>query len=208
MINVTNLSVTINKNPILKEVNAHFKQGTCYGLIGRNGSGKSVFFKAITGFIPVDSGEILVNQQVVKPQTFIDGMGVIIEAPNFIPSLSAFRNLLCLAEIQKKISKETILETLKKVGLEEVTHKKYKHFSLGMKQRLRIAQAIMENPAIYILDEPFNGLDEQGVQDIYHIIQALKNEGKTILLTSHGRTDIETLCDVILEVKDGSLHEI
>ena len=208
MIKLTNVSIEMNKSSILKEINLSIIDGKCYGIIGRNGSGKSVLFKAIAGFIPIQTGEIWIDSHRVMEGTFLNNMGIIIESPNFINHFTALENLTCLAEIQRKIHKEEILTTLEKVGLGEAIHKKYKYFSLGMKQRLRIAQAIMENPDYYILDEPFNGLDEHGVQDEYQIIQELKRSGKTILLTSHDEKDIQTLCDSVFEIKGGLIHEI
>ncbi len=208
MIKLTNVSIEMNKSSILKEINLSIIDGKCYGIIGRNGSGKSVLFKAIAGFIPIQTGEIWIDSHRVMEGTFLNNMGIIIESPNFINHFTALENLACLAEIQRKIHKEGILTTLEKVGLGEAIQKKYKYFSLGMKQRLRIAQAIMENPDYYILDEPFNGLDEHGVQEVYQIIQELKRSGKTILLTSHDEKDIQTLCDSVFEIKGGLIHEI
>lgn len=208
MIKLTNVSIEMNKSSILKEINLSIIDGKCYGIIGRNGSGKSVLFKAIAGFIPVKTGEIWIDSHRVMEGKFLNNMGIIIESPNFINHFTALENLTCLAEIQKKVNQDILLETLEEVGLGEAIHKKYKYFSLGMKQRLRIAQAIMENPDYYILDEPFNGLDEQGVQEVYRIIQELKRSGKTILLTSHDEKDIQTLCDSVFEIKGERMHEI
>lgn len=208
MIKLKNVSIDMNKNSILKEINLSIMDGKCYGIIGRNGSGKSVLFKAIAGLIPIKTGEIWIDSHCIKEGTFLSNMGVIIESPNFINHFTALENLTCLAEIRKKVNQETLFETLEKVGLGNAIHKKYKHFSLGMKQRLRIAQAIMEDPDYYILDEPFNGLDEQSVQEVYQIIQELKHAGKTILLTSHDEKDIQTLCDGVFEIRGEKIHEI
>ncbi len=207
MIEIKNVTITLKKNKILQNINLTIKHGYCYGLIGRNGSGKSVLFKAIAGFLPIDSGTILVDNQTVQAGKFIKNAGILIESPNFISNMSAFNNLKCLTEIKQELTDEEIEAVLKIVGLEEAMNQKYKRFSLGMKQRLRIAQAIMEEADYYILDEPFNGLDEEGVQDIYAVLTNLKKAGKTILLTSHDKSDIDTLCDYVYRVNKGDLHE-
>lgn len=206
MINLDKVTISVKKTPILENVSLTFESGKCYGVTGRNGSGKSVLFKAITGFIPVDSGTITIDDTLLNHH-FLQDAGVIIETPSFIRNYTAFENLKMLAEINKTIGAEDILEALAIVGLSEAQNKKFKHFSLGMKQRLRIAQAIMEKPSYYILDEPFNGLDEAGVKDIHLVINKLKEENKTILLTSHDERDIEQLCDIILKIEGGTIHE-
>lgn len=207
MISLENIAIVVKKNLILENITQNFEAGKCYGVIGRNGAGKSVLFKAIAGLLPPSTGTITVDG---KPLTndFLRDAGIIIETPNFIKEYTALENLQCLADIQKKIDKKKISSTLEEVGLKEAQNKKYKHFSLGMKQRLRIAQAIMEEPKYYILDEAFNGLDESGVKDIHNVIKNLKQANKTILLTSHDERDIEILCDVILKIEGGTIHEI
>ena len=165
-----------------------------------------MLFRAITGLMQVDSGCVEINGvEIGKEQNFIKDAGTIIGESTFINSLSGYENLLILAEIQNKIGKEDILEVLKKVGLIEAKDKKFKNYSLGMKQRLRIAQAIMEDPSILILDEAFNGLDKEGTREIQELLLNYKKMGKTILLTSHNERDIELLCDEVFELNRGKL---
>lgn len=208
MIKLEKVNISIKNDCILKDINLNLEHGNCYGFIGRNGSGKSILFKAISGLLKIESGMIKNDKYEINPKTPLKNVGVIIESPMFIANLSGFDNLKCLAEINKKISDEDINDCLKKVGLKDADKKKFKNYSLGMKQRLRIAQAIMEDPAIYILDEPFNGLDEIGVQDVYQIILELKTRNKMILLTSHDDRDIEKLSDYIFKIENRSVLNV
>ncbi|MGX7024869.1 ATP-binding cassette domain-containing protein [Vagococcus hydrophili] len=208
MIKLEKVNISIKNEPILKDVNLNLENGRCYGFVGRNGSGKSVLFKAISGLLKIESGMISIDGVEINPKNPLKDVGVIIESPMFIASLSGFDNLKCLAGITKKISDEEINSCLEKVGLEEANKKKFKNYSLGMKQRLRIAQAIMEDPTIYILDEPFNGLDEKGVQDVHEIILDLKARKKMILLTSHDDRDIEKLNDYIFKIENRSVVNV
>ena len=188
----------------LDHVTVTFEKGKIHGIIGRNGSGKTVLFKCICGFMKPDEGEIIVNGKKVNPAVMQD-IGIIIEDPGFIGSVSGFKNLKLLASIKKCIADERIIETLKLVGLDPKEKKHVGTYSLGMRHRLGIAQAIMENPELLILDEPMNGLDKQGVEDIRELLLALKKEGKTILLSSHYAEDIEVLCDTVYEMDGGHL---
>jgi len=206
MINIKNISKKIKKQVVLEDISLFLNKGNCYGFIGNNGSGKTMLFRAITGLMQVDSGCVEINGvEIGKEQNFIKDAGTIIGESTFINSLSGYENLLILAEIQNKIGKEDILEVLKKVGLIEAKDKKFKNYSLGMKQRLRIAQAIMEDPSILILDEAFNGLDKDGTREIQELLLNYKKMGKTILLTSHNERDIELLCDEVFELNSGKL---
>ena len=206
MINIKNISKKIKKQVVLEDISLSLNKGNCYGFIGNNGSGKTMLFRAITGLMQVDSGCVEINGvEIGKEQNFIKDAGTIIGESTFINSLSGYENLLILAEIQNKIGKEDILEVLKKVGLIEAKDKKFKNYSLGMKQRLRIAQAIMEDPSILILDEAFNGLDKEGTREIQELLLNYKKMGKTILLTSHNERDIELLCDEVFELNRGKL---
>lgn len=206
MINIKNISKKIKKQVVLEDISLSLNKGNCYGFIGNNGSGKTMLFRAITGLMQVDSGCVEINGvEIGKEQNFIKDAGTIIGESTFINSLSGYENLLILAEIQNKIGKEDILEILKKVGLIEAKDKKFKNYSLGMKQRLRIAQAIMEDPSILILDEAFNGLDKEGTREIQELLLNYKKMGKTILLTSHNERDIELLCDEVFELNRGKL---
>jgi ABC-2 type transport system ATP-binding protein len=205
-IDVNNLTVVLNKQTILNQVTFSVSQGQCVGLVGHNGSGKSVLLKALCGFVPIQSGEITVDQtSVINGKEFIKHAGIVIEQADMVNYLSAKENLSVLASIKKKISESDIDQTLDEVGLSDTKNKKFKNFSLGMKQRLRIAQAIMENPDILVLDEPFNGLDKSGVAEISTLLLAQKNQGKTIFLTSHDERHIEMLCDEVYELEEGKL---
>ncbi len=206
LISIENVSKTIKKESILNNINIQIASGSCCGFTGHNGSGKSMLLKAICGFVPINTGNITVNNiKIINGKNYIEHAGVLIEDPPFFNNFSGYENLNLLAKIQNKISHEDILKSLEITGLLTAKDKKVKKYSLGMKQRLRIAQAIMENPNILILDEPFNGLDKQGVLDIQQIIMNLKKENKTILLTSHDERNIETLCDVVYELERGNL---
>jgi ABC-2 type transport system ATP-binding protein len=168
-----------------------------------------VLLKAICGFVKITDGEILVeNERIIPGKSFIKEAGIIIEQPQMIPYLTGLQNLELLANIEKKISSEEINDALKKVELFEARNKKVKTYSLGMNQRLRIAQAIMENPAILILDEPFNGLDKSGVAKMMEVIKDMKEQGKTILLTSHNQEHIDLLCNKVYQIEGGIIDEI
>lgn len=175
-------------------------------MIGRNGSGKTVLFKCICGFLRVDDGAVLVDgKQIGKEIEAPESIGAIIEMPGFLPGYSARQNLQFLAGIRRKIGKKEIDEAIRKVGLDPEAKKHVGKYSLGMRQRLGIAQAIMEEPSLLILDEPMNGLDNQGVQEMRQLFLKLKEEGKTILLASHNREDIAALCDTTVEIDRGKI---
>lgn len=191
----------------LKDVSVKFESGKIHGVIGRNGSGKTVLFKAICGFMKLDSGSITVNGQEVKPAVAQD-IGLIIEEPGFIGTYSGFKNLQLLASIHRKISAEDIRKTLVQVGLDPDSNKHVRKYSLGMRHRLGIAQAIMENPDLLILDEPMNGLDKQGVLEMRELFKQLNRQGTTIILSSHYAEDIEALCDTVCEMDQGTLMRL
>lgn len=206
MIKVDNLRKTFGEEEVLKGINCEFVKGKMHAVIGNNGSGKSVFFKCICGFIRPTQGHIYVNgKEIGKDIDFPDSIGVIIERPGFIPQMSGFKNLQMLARIRKKITDQQIREVILKVGLDPLSKKPVGKYSLGMKQRLGIAQAIMEDPELIILDEPFNGLDKNGVQEIRSLLTDLKGAGKTIFLTSHNSEDIRVLADEVWEMDGGML---
>ena len=208
MIEVNNINKKNKDHIILKNISISIEKGICVGLVGHNGSGKTMLLKAICGFTNIDNGEIWVdNKKIIFSERYIKNAGVIIEDPSFINYLSGMDNLLALANIQKKISKHDVLLALKKVGLIDAKDKKVKEYSLGMKQRLRIAQAIMEHPHILILDEPFNGLDKDSIKEIQNLILDYKNKGVTILLTSHDERQINYLCDRVYELNGGEVVE-
>ena len=191
----------------LNNVSVNFEAGKIHGIIGRNGSGKTVLLKCICGFMNVSSGRILVNGQAVKP-TRPQQIGAIIENPGFIDSISGYKNLLYLSEVNRIISKDQIRQVMDKVGLDPSMKKSVRKYSLGMRQRLGIAQAIMENPPLMIFDEPMNGLDNAGVKDMRELFKTLREQGKTILLASHNPLDIEELCDTVYEMDGGVLSKV
>ena len=193
----------------LDKVSVSFEAGKIHGIIGRNGSGKTVLFKCICGFMPLTSGQIIMDgKQIGREIEVPHDVGIIIEAPGFLPNYSGFRNLKLLSLIRKKIDDTRIKDTLKRVGLDPDSKKWVSKYSLGMRQRLGIAQAIMEDPSMLILDEPMNGLDKHGVEDVRQLLLTLKEEGKTILIASHSSEDIAKLCDTVCEMDAGILTAI
>ncbi len=199
-IEVNHVYKSFGKEQVLIDVNFSIPPGRIYGVVGNNGSGKTVLMKCICGFMKCDRGKIIVNgRQVGKEVDFPDRLGVIIETPGFIPNLTGYKNLKILAALKGRIGKSEIRETLQRVGLDPDMKKPVSKYSLGMRQRLGIAQAIMEDPKVLVLDEPFNGLDQYGVVEIRALLKDLKADGKSILLASHNAQDIKELCD---HVKD------
>ena len=208
-IRVENVNLMIKKQPILKNVSINFEEGKIHGLVGRNGSGKTMLMKCICGFVHVTEGEIWIQDKLVgKDMDFPKDMGIIIETPGFIPYYSGMRNLQMLAGLNRKISKQKIVETMELVGLDFAMHRHVGKYSLGMRQRLGIAQAIMEDPDILVLDEPMNGLDNEGVEDIRKLLLDLKEQGKTILIASHNKEDIDVLCDDVWEMDKGVVTKV
>ena len=204
---VNNLSKNIKDEKILDNINLQTEKGKIYGFIGYNGSGKSMLFKAICGLIKPTSGYVEIDGKILgKDISFPENTGVLIEEPGFIPSYSAFKNLKILADIQGKIGNEQIEKALNLVGLDSKNNKHVKKYSLGMKQKLGIAQAIMEDPNILILDEPMNALDFDSVKKIRNLLLDLKSQGKTILITSHSKDDIEFLSDEIYIIDRGKVE--
>lgn len=193
---------------ILKEVNLTLGQGRVYGIIGNNGSGKTVLMKCICGFLIPTTGLIQVfGSSIGQDVDFPESLGVIIETPGFLTNLTGRKNLEILAGMRRKIGPAEIQQVLEKVGLDPALKKPVANYSLGMRQRLGIAQAIMEDPKLLILDEPFNGLDKHGVGEIRKLLLELKEEGKTILLASHNEEDIRILCDEVYEMDGGVLRK-
>lgn len=208
-IEVENLTKKFREAVVLDNVNATFETGKVHGLIGRNGSGKTMLMKCICGIVPYTSGDIRVNGKVIGRDIDIpENVGVIIETPGFLPNYSALENLRFLAKINNQITKEDIRRAISSVGLNPDDKKHVGKYSLGMRQRLGLAQAIMENPDILILDEPMNGLDKDGVQDMRKYLLDLKSQGKTILIASHSAEDIDVLCDTVYEMDKGRLEKI
>ncbi len=206
MIQIKDVSLTIKKTEILKHVTVSLERGKIHGLIGRNGSGKTMLMKCICGFVKPTEGSIVVNgKRVGKDCDFPDSVGIIIETPGFIPYYSGYKNLKLLADLRKKITGEKVKEAIRQVGLDPELKRHVRKYSLGMRQRLGLAQAIMENPELLILDEPMNGLDKEGVADMRRYLLDLKSHGKTILIASHFSEDIEVLCDTVWEMDKGVL---
>ena len=208
-ISVDHVTKKFKDATVLRDVNVEFKKSEIHGLIGRNGSGKTMLMKCICGLVPLTSGSIMINQkQIGKDIQIPDNIGAIIETPGFLPSYSGFQNLLFLSKIKGTINREQIKRTIQKVGLDPEDRKSVGKYSLGMRQRLGLAQAIMENPELLILDEPMNGLDKEGVSDMRNLLLDLKKEGKTIILASHSAEDIDVLCDSVSEMEHGKLRKI
>lgn len=209
IIEITNLCKSFKETKVLNDITIKIKKGNTIGIIGRNGSGKTVLFKCICGLVSPTKGTVKINNKILgKDMDIPDNIGVIIETPGFLPNYNGFKNLKFLAMIKNQISNEHIKDTIKLVGLNPDSKKHVGKYSLGMRQRLGIAQAIMENPDILILDEPMNGLDNDGVKDMRKLFLSLKEQGKTILLASHNKEDIEVLCDEVYMMDKGILTQI
>lgn len=205
-IEVVGVCKSFGEETVLRDVSHVFEKGKIHGIVGNNGSGKTVLMKCICGFLRPDAGKVFVaHKQVGKEMDFPENMGIIIETPGFLPELSGFQNLKLLASLQKKANSHTISRVIRLVGLDPEMKKPVGKYSLGMRQRLGLAQAIMEDPEILILDEPFNGLDKEGLAQIRQVISDLRTAGKTILLASHNPADIEVLCDTVCEMDGGIL---
>lgn len=209
IIDVKEVNLTLGKTQILKNIAVSFEEGKIHGLIGRNGSGKTMLMKCICGFIKTTSGEIIVDgKKIGKDVDFPKDMGIIIETPGFIPYYSGYKNLKLLAGLNNKIGKHEIKKSMQQVGLDPALKRHVKKYSLGMRQRLGLAQAIMENPKILVLDEPFNGLDKDGVKDMQEYLLGYKKQGKTILICSHSAEDISVLCDTVHEMDKGFISKV
>lgn len=209
MISVDKLTKKFGSTVVLKEISISFESGKIHGIIGRNGSGKTVFMKCICGLTPMTGGNVIVNGKKIGVDCeIIPNAGVIIETPGFLNNLSGYSNLKNLSSLTGKIGKAEICSAISRVGLNPNDKKHVGKYSLGMRQRLGLAQAIMENPDILILDEPMNGLDKDGVADMRKYLLDLKKQGKTILIASHSAEDIDVLCDTVYEMDKGKLEKI
>lgn len=197
---IDKLTKSFKGKTVLEDVNMQLQEGRIYGIVGDNGSGKTVLLKLICGFMKPDSGTVTVNGKVIgKDSDFPENTGIIIEAPGFLPNYSGMKNLEYLASIRGKIGKEQIEAAMKTVGLDPSSKLRVGKYSLGMKQRLGIAQAIMENQQLLILDEPMNALDKDAVEEMRKLFLNFKASGKTMLIVSHNEGDISTLCDEVYE---------
>lgn len=205
-IQIKNLSKKIKKNIVLDNINLELDKGKIYGFRGINGSGKTMLFRAISGLITPTEGEIIIdNKKLHKDISFPESIGILIENPGFLPNYTGKQNLKLLAEIKDIVTSEDIDKTITSVGLDPNDSRKYKEYSLGMKQKLGIAQALMEDPELILLDEPTNSLDEKSVRNILDIIEKEKRKGKTILIASHDKLSLEGISDYIFKVEDGKV---
>lgn len=208
-IELVDLCKTFGQDEVLKHVTRNFEAGKIHGVVGNNGSGKTVMFKCICGFLQPTSGKVFVQgKQIGKDADFPEDLGLIIETPGFLPQLSGLRNLEILASLKRKIGLKEVAAVIRRVGLDPLSTKPVGKYSLGMRQRLGIAQAIMEDPSLLILDEPMNGLDKNGVAEMRDLFRSLATDGRTILLASHNIQDIDALCDTVCEMDAGVMTMI
>ena len=209
MISIRDVCKSYGRENVLKHVTANFESGQIHGLIGRNGSGKTVLLKCIAGLAMPDSGVIAINgKRLGKDIEMPESLGAIIETPGFLPNHSGFKNLKYLAEIRNRIGPDEIIVAMRRAGLDPDSKKWVGQYSLGMRQRLGIAQAIMEDPDLLLLDEPMNGLDNNGVKKMRRLLLRLCEEGKTILIASHNPLDIDSHCDTVHEMDAGEMVEV
>lgn len=200
---VEHVQKSFGREVVLRDANLEIRPGQICGVVGNNGSGKTVLMKCICGFMRPDQGRVIVNgSRIGADCDFPEKIGVIIETPGFLPALSGYKNLKILADLRAVIGKKEIFETMERVGLDPKLKKPVSKYSLGMRQRLGIAQAIMEDPDVLILDEPFNGLDKKGNAAMRTLVREMKDQGKAILLASHNPRDIEELCDAVHEMEE------
>ena len=205
-IKIENASKKIKDTVIYENIDMVCESGSIVGLIGKNGAGKTMLLKSICGLTNYTGGEITVlGKKIGKDVEIPDSIGVIIEVPGFLPNLSGYKNLKYLADIKGKIGKDRIFEVIRQVGLDPESKKHVGKYSLGMRQRLGIAQALMEDPEILLLDEPMNGLDNKGVADVKEILKDLRKKNKTIILASHHMEDIDELCDKVVVMDSGKI---
>ncbi|MFQ9548569.1 MAG: ATP-binding cassette domain-containing protein [Lachnospiraceae bacterium] len=203
-IQLTNISKTFGKQTVLQPLTMGFEEGMIHGIIGRNGSGKTVLMKMILGILQPTTGTVIVgDKRIGKDVDFPESAGAIIETIEFIPYMSAYQNLADIAAMRGNLSKTQIKEVLEMVGLGNVGRKHVSKFSMGMRQRRAIAQAVMESPKLLVLDEPMNGMDEKGVEEMRRLILARKAAGTTIILSSHNIEDIRILCDQVYRIDAG-----
>lgn len=203
---VQQVSKFFGEAEVLHEVSHDFESGKIHGIVGNNGSGKTVLMKCICGFLLPSKGRVFVHgKQIGRDVDFPPDTGIIIETPGFLPNLTGMKNLELLASLQRRIEREAIRQVIERVGLDPDMKKPVGKYSLGMRQRLGIAQAIMENPSLLILDEPLNGLDKVAVIQMRRLIRELREQGKTVILASHNQQDIAELCDTVCEMDAGLL---
>lgn len=203
---IENLAKTIKGSIVLDGVNLSLERGRVYGLRGKNGSGKTMLMRAISGLIRPTAGTVTIDGKVIgKDLSFPPSIGILLENPAFIPKYSGFKNLGVLAEIQKRIDDEVICQVLEKVGLDPADKRPYRKYSLGMKQRLGVACAVMENPDLILLDEPINALDPVGVEMVKDLIKEHKERGALIVVACHDAEELDFLSDEIYSMAEGKI---
>lgn len=202
---IKDLRKNFKNNNALNNISLNFESNRIYAIIGRNGSGKTVLLKILSGYFEKSSGKIKINGNDVNPYTEIMNRGVFIDGPSFVDDLTGFENLHYLSLIKKEINADQINKLLEDFGLDEVSNVKYKNYSLGMKQKLGIIQAIMEHPNIILLDEPFNSIDRESVEQIKKIIKRYRDDNTIIIVTSHVEDDIKNFADVVYKLSDGNV---
>ena len=208
MIRVNDISLVMNKRQILSHISLELQNGNIYGLAGNNGCGKTMLMKCICGFVHPTEGQVEVDGKIIgKDLDYLLDAGIIIETPGFIGYYSGLQNLKVRAGIRHKIGQEKIRNTMCTVGLDPDLKLPVKKYSLGMRQRLGLAQAIMEEPSVLILDEPMNGLDRRGVEEIRSLLLSLKARNKLIVIASHNAEDIKVLCDRVYEMDNGIIQK-
>lgn len=206
MISVNNITKRYGENEVLSDISVELDYGNIYGLVGRNGCGKTMLMKCICGFVKPSSGKIEIDGKVLgRDMDVPENMGLIIENPGFIPNYSGYKNLSLLASVRGTTGKKEILEYMEMVGLDGKSKKHVGKYSLGMRQKLGIVQAIMEKPKLLLLDEPMNGLDRKSVELVRNLIKRTAKDGALVLLSSHNKEDIDTLCDVVYHMEDGMI---
>jgi len=209
VVHVKNVTVRMKNQVVLERINLQLDEGKIYGIIGRNGSGKTMLLRVLCGLVRPSEGEVWVlGREIGRAGAFPDEVGAVIETPGFLPQYSGLKNLKLLASLRNRIDEDDIKEAIRLVGLDPENKKPVRTYSLGMRQRLGLAQAIMEKPRLLLLDEPSNGLDQEGVRDLHILLRNLRSKGVTILLTSHSREEIETLCDAVYYMERGRLEAL
>lgn len=207
-VKLENVTKKMKGQEILKNIHFTVDKGQVLGIRGHNGSGKTMLLRTIAGLITPTTGEVIVaGKRISKDIPFPRNLGILIEYPGFIPDYTGFKNLSFLAMIQNKIGREEIKDTLRRVGLDPNDRRKFKKYSLGMKQRLGIAQAIMEKPDLLLLDKPTNALDDKGIKMVTDVVQALRKQGKTIIITSHDKEFLHAVSDRIYTISEGEMND-
>lgn len=208
MIELKHVTKILKKNTVLDDVTFSFESGRVYGLYGENGSGKTMLLRALAGLIVPTEGEVVSDgKRLHKDISFPENTGIVIEHMELLPKFTAADNLRLLAKIRKTAGEEEIRNTLLRVGLDPASKKKVKKFSLGMKQRLNIAQAIFEKQNVILLDEPTNALDAEGVERIYQIVREEKARGALIVMATHHKEDLRQICDQVIRISSGRIVE-